>query len=89
MSRQRRGCNFCSLDRLSYGAVDHWEMHDFLEIIGLSISVSLTATAVATAISLPIGTALAIFSFRGRRLIVVLINAFSDYRRSWSASFSM
>lgn len=51
-------------------------MHNFFEIVVLSISVSLAATAAATAISLPIGTALAICSFRGRRLIVVLINAF-------------
>jgi tungstate transport system permease protein len=51
-------------------------LHDFLEIVGLSISVSLAATAVAAAISLPIGAALAIFPFTGRRLIVVLINAF-------------
>jgi tungstate transport system permease protein len=51
-------------------------LHDFLEIISLSIGVSLAATALATAISLPIGTAIAIFTFRGRRLLVVLINAF-------------
>ena len=51
-------------------------MNDFLEIVGLSIGVSLAATAVATAISLPAGTALAIFPFRGRRVLVVLINAF-------------
>jgi tungstate transport system permease protein len=51
-------------------------MREFLGIVGLSISVSFAATVVATAVSLPIGTALAIFSFRGRRLIVVLINAF-------------
>jgi tungstate transport system permease protein len=51
-------------------------LYDFLDIVGLSIGVSLTATAVAAAISLPIGTALAIFPFRGRRLLVVLINAF-------------
>jgi tungstate transport system permease protein len=51
-------------------------LHNFLEIVALSISVSLAATAAATAISLPIGTALAIFPFRGRRLVVVLINAF-------------
>jgi ABC-type tungstate transport system substrate-binding protein len=51
-------------------------MLDFLEIVGLSISVSLAATAIATAISLPVGTALAIFTFRGRQLIVVLINGF-------------
>ena len=36
----------------------------------------MAATAIATAISLPIGTALAIFPFHGRRLVVVLINAF-------------
>ena len=51
-------------------------MHDFLDIVGLSLGVSLMATALATAISLPLGTALAIFPFRGRRLLVVLINAF-------------
>jgi tungstate transport system permease protein len=51
-------------------------MHDFLEIVCLSICVSLAATAIAAAISLPIGTALAIFPFRGRRVLVVLINAF-------------
>ena len=51
-------------------------MGDFLGIVGLSLGVSLAATAVAAAISLPLGTALAIFSFRGRRLLVVLLNAF-------------
>jgi tungstate transport system permease protein len=51
-------------------------MHDFMEIVGLSLAVSLAATALATAISLPVGTALAIFPFRGRHLMVVLINAF-------------
>src|ERR1700692_4676612 len=51
-------------------------MHDFIQIVGLSISVSFAATTAATAIRLPIGTALAVFAFRGRRLIVVLINAF-------------
>ncbi len=43
-------------------------MHDFLEIVGLSIG-CLAATAVATAISLPIGTALAIFSSAGGVLL--------------------
>ncbi len=51
-------------------------MHEFIRIIGLSIGISLAATFVAAVISLPMGTALAIFSFRGRRAIVVLINAF-------------
>ena len=51
-------------------------MGDFLEIVGLSISVSLAATAVAALVSLPIGAVLAIFPFRGRRMIIILINAF-------------
>lgn len=50
-------------------------MNDFLAIVGLSIGVSLAATAIATAVSLPIGAMLAIVPFRGRRLIVILINA--------------
>jgi tungstate transport system permease protein len=54
----------------------HRLMHGFIEIVGLSLAVSLAATVAATAISLPVGTALAIFPFRGRHLIVVLINAF-------------
>lgn len=51
-------------------------MNDFLQIVGLSIGVSLVATAIAMAIGLPLGAALAIFNFRGRRAVVVLINAF-------------
>jgi tungstate transport system permease protein len=53
-----------------------YRLGDFLEIVGLSISVSLAATVIAAGISLPIGATLAIFQFRGRRLIIVLINAF-------------
>jgi tungstate transport system permease protein len=49
---------------------------DFLEIVGLSISVSLVATAIAAVVSLAIGAMLAIFHFRGRRLIIVIVNAF-------------
>ena len=51
-------------------------MHEFLEIVALSLGISLAATFAAAAISLPAGAALAIFRFRGRRAIVVLINAF-------------
>jgi tungstate transport system permease protein len=50
-------------------------LSDFFQIVGLSISVSLAATAIAAGVSLPVGAALAIFPFRGRRLVVVLINA--------------
>ena len=51
-------------------------MNEFIQIVGLSIGISLTATFVAAAISLPAGAALAIFPFRSRRAVVVLINAF-------------
>jgi len=51
-------------------------VHEFTEIVGLSIGISLAATFIAAAIGLPIGAALAIFAFRGRRAIVVLVNAF-------------
>ena len=51
-------------------------MGDFPGIVGLSIGVSLAATAIAAAIALPLGAALAIFPFRGRRVLVVLANAF-------------
>src|SRR6516165_10681043 len=49
---------------------------DFLGIVGLSIGVSLAATAIAAAIGLPLGAALAVFFFPGRRLLIVLANAF-------------
>jgi tungstate transport system permease protein len=52
------------------------ELNEFVQIVALSIGISLTATVVAAAISLPVGAALAIFPFRGRRAFVVLINAF-------------
>ena len=51
-------------------------MHEFVAIVALSIGISLAATLCATLIGLPLGAALAIFPFRGRRAIVVLTNAF-------------
>jgi tungstate transport system permease protein len=50
-------------------------LNEFTEIVGLSLGVSLAATTVASAIGLPVGAALAIFPFRGRRLAVVMANA--------------
>ena len=60
---------------MCYADTGAFRLHDFFEIVGLSIGVSLAATALATVVSLPAGAALAIFPFRGRRLLVVLINA--------------
>lgn len=50
-------------------------LDDLVEIVVLSIWVSLAATATAALVSLPLGSALAICSFPGRRLVIVLINA--------------
>jgi len=49
---------------------------EFAQIVALSLIVSLSATAVASVIGLPCGAALAIFRFPGRRLLILLANAF-------------
>ncbi|HEU5175945.1 MAG TPA: ABC transporter permease [Burkholderiales bacterium] len=46
-----------------------------LGIVGLSLFVSLSAVTLATALGLPLGAALAVTHFPGRRAIVVLLNA--------------
>ena len=48
---------------------------DLLRIVRLSLSVSLTAVAVAGVVSLPLGAALAVYGFRGRRPLIVILNA--------------
>lgn len=48
---------------------------DLLEIVALSLRVSLTAVLLATAIGLPLGAVLAVFSFPGRGVLVVVVNA--------------
>lgn len=45
------------------------------EIIGLSLQVTFTAVFVASFIGIPVGAALAIFRFRGRASLVIIINA--------------
>ena len=45
------------------------------EIVGLSLRVSITATCLAALVGLPLGALLAIASFRGRALVVLLVNA--------------
>src|SRR5260370_8093068 len=51
-------------------------MDNFAHIIGLSLGVSLCATALATLAGLSLGAALAVYDFPGRRVLVVLSNAF-------------
>jgi len=45
------------------------------EIVGLSLAVSLSAVAAATLLGLPLGAALAVGRFPGRRALVVTLNA--------------
>lgn len=48
---------------------------DLLEIVVLSFKVSLTATACAILIGMPLGAALAISNFPGRRWLTIAVNA--------------
>jgi tungstate transport system permease protein len=48
---------------------------DLRAIVVLSLAVSLTASACAFAIGAPLGTALAVYRFRGRGALVVIVNA--------------
>jgi tungstate transport system permease protein len=47
----------------------------FWHIVGLSLGVSLTATAWAAALGLPLGAALALWRFPGRRVLILGANA--------------
>ena len=49
---------------------------EFEHIVGLSLTVSFCATAIAAVVGLPCGAALAICRFPGRRLLILLANAF-------------
>ncbi|WP_226627354.1 ABC transporter permease [Alloyangia pacifica] len=48
---------------------------DLYEIVGLSLQVSLSATVLACAIGLPIGALIAVSRFRGRGLVLIVMNA--------------
>jgi tungstate transport system permease protein len=48
---------------------------DLFRIVRLSLGISLTAVAVAGVVSLPLGAALAVYGFRGRRPVIVILNA--------------
>ena len=45
-------------------------------IVALSLQVSLVAVAIAAAVALPLGAAVALFRFPGRRAVIVLLNGF-------------
>src|SRR5262245_7902673 len=46
-----------------------------LEIVGLSLRVSLTAVVIACLLGLPLGAAIAVGRFPGRRALIVVLNA--------------
>ena len=48
----------------------------FLSIVSLSLRVSLTATLLAALVGIPIGAATAIWSYRGRGLVILLSTSF-------------
>jgi tungstate transport system permease protein len=48
---------------------------EFVRIVALSLGVSLSATAAAIVLGLPLGAALAVFRFPGRRALIVVVNA--------------
>ena len=48
---------------------------DLVEIVALSFQVNLMAVLLATGIGLPLGAAVALFRFPGRRALIVLLNA--------------
>ena len=49
--------------------------HDLLEIVAVSLRVSFTGVLLAAFIALPLGGALALLRFPGRRMLIVLMNA--------------
>ncbi len=46
-----------------------------LRVVALSLAVSFSAAGAAAVIGLPLGAALSVFRFRGRRLVILLANA--------------
>ena len=56
------------------GLILAWDP-DLIEIIGLSLRVTLTAVAVSCVIGLPLGAVVGAFSFPGRTVIAVVLNA--------------
>jgi ABC-type tungstate transport system substrate-binding protein len=60
-----------------------------MEIVWLSLRVSLTAVACAAVIGLPLGAALALFQFPGRRVAAILMSSLMACRRWSLASLSI
>jgi tungstate transport system permease protein len=65
--------DFASAFHIAVALIGRFDV-ELREIVLLSLQVSLTASACAFAIGAPLGTALAVYRFRGRGVVVVLAN---------------
>jgi tungstate transport system permease protein len=66
--------DFASAFHLAFALIGSFDA-ELRAIIFLSLEISLTASACAFAIGAPLGTALAIYRFRGRGVVVVIANS--------------
>ena len=66
--------DFAAAVRLAFGLMVGFDA-ELRAIVLLSLEVSLTASACAFAIGAPLGTALAVYRFRGRGALVVIANS--------------
>jgi tungstate transport system permease protein len=66
--------DFASALHVAFGLIAKFDV-DLRAIVLLSLQVSLTASACAFAIGAPLGTALAVYRFRGRGAVVVIANS--------------
>ena len=62
---------------------------DLLEIVLLSLWVSIGAVLIAALIAMPLGAALALARFRGRGVVIVVLNAMMGLPRLWWAWWSI
>jgi tungstate transport system permease protein len=66
--------DFASAFRIAFELIGRFDV-ELRAIVFLSLQVSLTASACAFAIGAPLGTALAVYRFRGRGVLVVIANS--------------
>jgi tungstate transport system permease protein len=68
------------MDTLSLAFAEAWKLiaradQDLFAIVALSLRVSISAVVVATAVAMPVGAALAVTQFPGRRALITILNA--------------
>jgi tungstate transport system permease protein len=65
---------FWSAFAAAFGLIAHLDQH-LVDIVALSLQVSLSAVFISAVIGLPVGAALVLASFPGKRGVIVLLNA--------------